>query len=118
MRVLILGCNQLTTNLLPDLVQRGHQVTVLSGEKACLEQVADEPRVEVILTKEPVMQDYFQLGGIQSADIFLALSSDDHSNAMAAQVARHIFDVPKVICHLNSPQLQILYSGLGLEFSR
>lgn len=115
MRVLILGCNQLTANLVPDLVQNGHQITILSGDKACLEQVASEPQVEVRLTAEPMMQDYLQLGGIQSTDIFLALSDDDHLNAMVAQIAQHIFEVPKIICHLNNPQLQLFYAGLGLE---
>lgn len=71
--------------------------------------------VKVILTVEPLMQDYLQQGRIDTADIFLALANDDHQNALAAQVAHHIFNVPKVICHLNDPQMQILYSGLGLE---
>ena len=115
MRVLILGCNQLTTNLVPDLAEAGFHVSVLAGDRECLERVAGKPRVEVILTAEPLMQDYMQQAGIDTAEIFLALSNDDHQNALTAQIARHIFNVPKVICHLNDPQLQILYSGLGLD---
>ena len=115
MRVLILGCNQLTTNLVPDLVSAGFEVTVLGDDRECLGLVANEPQVQVILTTEPVMQDYLKQGGIDSVDIFLALSGDDHKNAMLAQIARHIFNVPKVICHLDNSQLQLLYSGLGLD---
>ena len=115
MQVLILGCNQMTVNLVPDLAQGDYTVTVLSRDQECLAQIADEPRVSVILTAEPLMQDYLHIGGIESTDIFLALTSDDHLNALAAQIAHHIFNVPKVVCHLNDPQLQILYSGLGLE---
>jgi trk system potassium uptake protein TrkA len=55
------------------------------------------------------------LAGVDTTDIFLALSDDDHRNALTAQIARHIFNVPKVICHLDNPQLQILYAGLGLD---
>jgi len=115
MQVLILGCNQMTSNLVPDLAQGDYKVTVLSRDRECLAQIADEPRINVILTSEPLMQDYLRQGGIDSADIFLALSNDDHQNALSAQIAHHIFNVPKVVCHLNDPQLQILYSGLGLE---
>ncbi len=115
MQVLILGCNHMTTNLVPDLAQGDYQITVLSRDRECLAQIADEPRIKVILTKEPMMQDYLHQGGIDNADIFLALANDDHYNALAAQIALHIFNVPKVLCHLNDPQLQILYSGLGLE---
>ena len=115
MDVLILGCNQLTTNLVPDLAESGHKVTVLGKERDCLEQVEDGPKVQVIWTAEPMMQDYLRQGGIDTAEIFLALSSDDHQNALTAQIALHIFNVPKVVCHINNPQLQILYSGLGLD---
>jgi trk system potassium uptake protein TrkA len=61
------------------------------------------------------MQDYLQAAGIDTTDAFLALSNDDHQNALMAQIALHIFNVPKVVCHLSDPQLQTLYSGLGLD---
>lgn len=115
MQVLILGCNQSTTNLVPELAQADYDVTVVSRERQCLVQVANVPRVTVIWATEPMMQDYLQAGGIDTTDIFLALSSDDHQNALAAQIALHIFNVPKVVCHLNDPQLQILYAGLGMD---
>ena len=115
MRVLILGCGRLTTTLVPDLVGDGVEITVLSRDRECLETVADIPGVEVVLTTEPTMQDYLQMAGVDTTDIFLALSDDDHRNALTAQIARHIFNVPKVICHLDNPQLQSLYAGLGLD---
>ena len=115
MDVLIQGCSQLTTNLVPGLAGSGYNVTVLGKERECLEQVEDAAQVRVIWTAEPMMQDYLHQGGIDTAQIFLALSGDDHQNALSAQIALHIFNVPKVICHINNPQLQILYSGLGLD---
>lgn len=115
MRVLILGCSQLTTTLVPDLAQAGFEITVLSQDQQCLELLADQPQVDVFLTAEPTMQDYLHQGGIETADIFLALSGDDHQNALVAQIARHVFNVPKVICHLENPQLQLLYAALGLD---
>ena len=115
MHVLILGCNQLTANLVPDMAGAGYQVTLLSNDRECLKRVAEHSGVEVILTAEPQMQDYLQQGGIDTAAVFLALSGDDHLNALTAQIAHHIFNVPKVICNVNDPQLQLLYSGLGLD---
>ena len=115
MQLLIFGCNQLTNNLLPDLAGPEYQVTVLSRDRQCLDLIARNSQVNVILTTEPLMQDYLQNGGISTTEIFLALSNDDHQNALAAQIARHIFNVPKVICHLHDPQLQILYSSIGMD---
>ena len=55
------------------------------------------------------------MSGIAVTELFLALSDDDHRNALVAQVAQHIYNVPTVICRLENPQLQQLYSGLGLK---
>ncbi|MDA1127629.1 MAG: NAD-binding protein [Chloroflexi bacterium] len=115
MQVLIFGCNRITASLLPDLAGEGVEITVLGSERDCLESVASHPGVRVLLTAEPLMQDYLQEGGINHADVFLAMSGDDHQNILVAQIAKHIFNVPKVVCHLGSPQLQVLYTALGLN---
>lgn len=115
MQILVYGCNRLITNLVPDLVDENVGITVLGKERNCLESVSSHPGVKVILTAEPMMQDYLQEGGISHADVFLAMSSDDHENVLAAQIAKEIFNVPKVVCHLGNPQLQVLYSELGLN---
>ncbi len=115
MRVLIFGCNRLTTSLVPDLAGDGAEITVLGGERDCLESVASHPGVQVVLTAEPIMQDYLQEGGISHADVFLAMSADDHQNILVSQIAKHIYNVPTVVCHLGSPQLQVLYAALGLD---
>lgn len=115
MRVLILGCNRLTTSLVPGLAGEGSEITVLGSERDCLESVATHPGVRVVLTAEPMMQDYLQEGGISHADVFLAMSADDHQNILAAQIAKRIYNVPKVVCHVGNPQLQVLYSALGLD---
>ena len=115
MRALILGCDRLTTVLATVLASAGNQVAVLSQDRHCLERLAEEPGITPILTTEPSMQDYLQQGGVATADVFLALSDDDHQNALMAQIARHIFNVPKVVCHLGNPQLQTFYQDLGLD---
>ena len=115
MQVLIFGCNRLSTSLVPDMAGDGVEITVLGRERDCLESVATHPGVRVVHTAEPIMQDYLQEGGINHADVFLAMSADDHENILVSQIAKHIFNVPKVVCHLGSPQLQVLYTALGLD---
>ena len=115
MRILILGCGPLTTLLLALPDSSEHQFTILSDDMDWLNDVADEPRVNTILTLEPQMQDYLQLGGIDNADAFLALSEDEHQNILTSQIAKHIFNVGTVVCRLENPQLQQLYSALDLK---
>ena len=115
MRVLIFGCNRLSSSLVADLARDLNEITVLGSDRDSLESVATQSSVKVVFTAEPMMKDYLQEGGIDHADVFLAMSDDDHQNILVSQIAKHIFNVPKVVCHLDSPQLQVIYAGLGLD---
>ena len=115
MRVLIYGCNRLSSSLVADLSRDLNEITVLGSDRDSLESVATQSSVKVVLTAEPMMKDYLQEGGIDHADVFLAMSDDDHQNILVSQIAKHIFNVPKVVCHLGSPQLQVMYASLGLD---
>ena len=115
MRVLIYGCNRLSSSLVADLSRDLNEITVLGSDRDSLESVATQSGVKVVLTAEPMKKDYLQEGGIDHADVFLAMSDDDHQNILVSQIAKHIFNVPKVVCHLGSPQLQVMYAGLGLD---
>ena len=112
---MIFGCGTLTDLLVPYLRQAGHLVTVLTSDADALERLRREYQVKGVLITEPLMQDYLQEGDIEITEVFLALTDHDHQNVLAAQIAKHIFNVGIVICRLETPQLQQLYAGLGLK---
>ena len=53
--------------------------------------------------------------GIEKADAFIAVTEGDNRNIMAAQIAKHIFNVPKVICRIYDPLRKEVYEAVGLE---
>ena len=53
--------------------------------------------------------------GAEQADIVMALTEGDNRNALAAQLAKHRFDVPRVIAKINDPLRGEAYRALGLE---
>ena len=53
--------------------------------------------------------------GIENADAFVAVTQGDNRNIMAAQIAKHIFKVPKVLLRIYDPLRRELYNNLGLE---
>jgi trk system potassium uptake protein TrkA len=53
--------------------------------------------------------------GIERADAFIAVTQGDNRNILAAQIARHIFKVPKVVLRIYDPLRRELYNTLGLE---
>ena len=113
--MLIYGWGQLAASAVRDLADENVEITVLGKERSRLERLSAYPGVAVVLLTEPVMQDYLLEAGVSHADAFLALSDDDHENLLLAQVAKQMFNVPHVVCHVENPQLQVLYTALGLD---
>ena len=114
-RVLILGCGRLTESLIPGLIQAGNRVTIISENRECLDAVSNFPGLETVFVAAPDLQDFLRQGDVGHADVFLALSGDDHLNALTAQIAIHTHEVPRVVCRLENPYLQQLYTGLGMK---
>ena len=114
MRILILGCDKLGAHLATDLAGDGHRVSVLDPRPDRLDALPQNPHLETVMASDSLIEDLRGVG-INSVDVFLALSQDDSRNAMAAQVASHIFHVPEVICRIGDPQRGKMYRGLGMN---
>ena len=115
MRIVIFGCGSLTTALLSSARLSGHDVTLIGSDLDYLDEAANGHPVNVIGITDPQMQDWLQMANIDHADLFLALTEDDHQNLLAAQTARSIFNVRRVVCRVDDHQLHQLYASLGME---
>ena len=115
MQIIVYGCGQLAASAVRELAQEGDEVIVIGRDRSRLERLSDLSNVDAELLAAPAMQDYLLAAGVSHADAFLALSDDDHENLLVAQIALHMFNVPHVVCHVEHPQLHMMYTGLGLN---
>jgi len=114
MRVVILGCGRVGAYLARMLVAEGHQVTVIDKNSAAFTRLGpDFPGNLVVGTG--IDEDVLRRAGIEQADAFVAVTNGDNTNVMAAQVAREIFGIPRVICRIYDPLREEIYRSLGLE---
>ena len=114
MQVLILGCNEQTHHIAPCLVDNGHHVTILARYEKCIAQLSHQISVEIVQRTGDLMEN-LQNCHIDNIDVFLALSENDNENAMAAQIASRIFNIPIVICHINEVSKHNVYKDMGLN---
>jgi trk system potassium uptake protein TrkA len=114
-RILVYGCGELAFGTVRELLNDDNQITVLGSERGQLERFGHYENVRAVLMAEPVMNDYLMDAGISHAQVFLALSTDDHENLLAAQIAHRMFGINSVVCHVENPQLQVLYTTRGLN---
>ena len=115
MRVIVYGCGQLASGVVRSLLNEATEITVLGNERSQLERLSSFPKVSAMLMEEPIMRNYLMEAHIANADAFLALSQDDHENLLVAQIAKRMFNVNIVVCHVEEPQLQMVYIDAGLS---
>jgi trk system potassium uptake protein TrkA len=114
MKVIIMGCGRVGARLATLLDIEGHSVTILDTDAYSFRRLPPEFR-GTALVGSGIDQENLKQAGIEEADAFVAVTQGDNRNVMASQIAKHIFNVPRVICRIYDPLRQELYSTLGLE---
>jgi trk system potassium uptake protein TrkA len=114
MKVVIMGCGRVGAQLAELLDGDGHQVTVLDINDYSFRRLPPTFNGTALLGNG-TDEDVLKRAGIEEANAFVAVTQGDNRNVMAAQIAKHMFNVPKVICRIYDPLRRELYSTLGLE---
>jgi len=114
MKVVIMGCGRVGAQLATLLDAEGHLVTVLDTDTYSFRRL---PSIfsGTALLGDGTDEESLKKAGIEEADAFVAVTQGDNRNVMAAQIAKHIFNVPKVICRIYDPLRRELYNTLGIE---
>jgi len=114
MNVVIMGCGRVGAQLASLLDAEGHKVTVLDTDSYSFRRLPASFRGTALLG-DATDEEALRRAGIEEADAFVAVTQGDNRNVMAAQIAKHIFHVPKVVCRIYDPLRRDLYETLGLE---
>ena len=104
MKIIVMGCGRVGSQVSLLLAERGHDVTVI-----------DHRDVDATLRLGPKFKGRVINGlgfdeniliqaGIKQADAFIAASSSDNANIVGARIAKNIFQVPRVAARLFDPR--------------
>jgi len=114
MKVVIMGCGRVGAELASLLDREGHEVTVLDIDPDAFDQLPPTFRGTCVVGNG-IDQDVLERIRLGEADAFVAVTPGDNRNAMASQMAKHIFGVPKVVARIFDPIRQEMYRNLGLD---
>ncbi len=114
MRVVIVGCGRLGTELAARLFQRGHEVSVIdSNEQAFSKLPANfEGRLN---EGDAINRDVLHRAGIERADAIAAVTDSDVLNAVVGHLARSYYNVPNVIVRNHDPRYRPILEAFGLQ---
>jgi trk system potassium uptake protein TrkA len=113
MRVIIMGCGRVGSELSHELLAAGHDVVVIdkNAEAFFRYPPGDGAQTVVGLGFD---RDVLEEAGIERADAFVAVSSGDNSNIVSARVALENYHVPKVVARIYDPRGADIYERLNI----
>jgi trk system potassium uptake protein TrkA len=114
MKIIIMGCGRVGARLAALLDEDGHEVTVLDNDTYSFRRLPSSFG-GTALFGNGIDEEALKRAGIEGADIFVALTQGDNRNVMSCQIAKHIFNVPRVVCRIYDPLREEMYSSLDLE---
>lgn len=114
MNVIIMGCSRVGAELAGILDAEGHKVAILDIDPYSFRRIPPNFSGEALVGSGTDDEALIK-AGIKQADVFVAVTQGDNRNIMATQIAKHIFNVPKVACRIYDPIRQEMYRELGIE---
>jgi trk system potassium uptake protein TrkA len=113
MKIAIMGCGRVGAELAAMLDEEGHEVVVLDVNPDSFRRLPAEFGGQRHVGNGIDQEVLAKI--VVEADAFVAVTQGDNRNVMAAQMAKHIFGVRRVVCRIYDPIREELYHELGLE---
>jgi len=114
MRVIIVGCGRVGARVAAELDGRGEHVPVVDIAPRAFNRLPQNFGGETV-RGNGTDEDVLRSAGAEQADILMSLTEGDNRYALAAQVGKHTFGIPRVIAKINDPLRGEAYRALGLE---
>ncbi len=112
--IVIVGCGRLGSHLANQFSRDGHSVVVIDKVETTLEDLSSDFsgfRIVGDATHVSVLRE----AKVKDADVLIATTHFDNVNLMVAQVARRLFDVPRVLARVFDPKREAIYASLGID---
>jgi|TARA_B110000263_G_scaffold246493_1_gene257615 trk system potassium uptake protein TrkA len=114
MNILIMGCGRVGSSLASSFSQKGHTVIILDINSTAFQRLPADFKGTAIVGNG-TDQDTLTGANVNDTDVFLALTQGDNRNLMAAQIAKHIFKVPRVLSRVYDKNRADIFAKLGIE---
>ncbi len=113
MKIIIAGCGR-TGSILARMFSDGHEVTIIDRTPDAFRRLGKSFKGKK-LVGQGTDADILKRAGIENADVFVAVTDGDNRNIMAAQLAREVFGVTKVMARIYDPSRAAAYAELGIH---
>ena len=114
MYVIIAGAGKVGWNLARELMEKGHEVTLLENDRRRYLVVEQELEHAVQYGDASELW-VLERAGIPRADLVIAVTGDDEDNILICQMARDKYEVERIVARVNNPRNLDHFKELGIE---
>jgi len=101
MKILVLGAGRVGTSVVSNLAQESYDVVVVDTNPEILRDLRDRFDIATI-TGNAAHPPILEKAGAATADLVVAVTSDDETNMLACQISHALFRVPKKIARIRA----------------
>jgi trk system potassium uptake protein len=114
MYILVVGAGKVGWNLARELIQKGNELTIVESDPSRYATVEEELEHAVQYGDGSELW-VLERGGIERADLVIAVTGDDEDNILICQVAGEKYGVERVIARCNNPRNLQHFELLGIQ---
>ena len=112
--IVIVGCGRLGSMLANQLSSQGSSVVVIDEDETAFQHLSTRFSGFQVVGNAAELA-VLRRAKIEQADCLLAVTRHDNVNLMVAQVARTVFQVPKVVARVYDPSREEVYRRFGID---
>ena len=114
MYVIVAGAGKVGWNLARELMGKGHEVTLIESDRG--RYLTIEQELEHVAQYGDATELWvLERGGIQRADLVIAVTGDDEDNLLICQIAREKYLCERIIARVNNPRNVQWFELLGIQ---
>ncbi len=114
MYVIVAGAGKVGWNLTRELIEKGHEVTLLEANRRRY-LVVEEELEHAVQYGDATELWVLERAGISRADLVIAVTGDDEDNMLVCQVAKEKYLCDRVIARVNNPRNLQHFKLLGVQ---
>lgn len=112
--VIVAGCGRLGASLAGALSSKGYNVVIVDKSSDSFRKLPESfSGYEV--EGDATNADLLEKVGINKADILIAVTENDNTNSLIAQIACRIYNVGRVFMRINDYEKESLIDGFNIE---
>jgi trk system potassium uptake protein TrkA len=112
--VIIAGAGKVGWNLARELLDKGHEVTLIEADRRRY-LVVEQELEHAVQYGDATELWVLERAGIQRADLVIAVTGDDEDNVLICQVAKEKYLCQRIVARVNNPRNLQHFKLLGIQ---